>query len=338
MAQSGVERRFVFIDGFAGRGRYADGEPGSPLIALEVLVDHTHFERWNDREFLFLLVEPDEDNFASLEAEIDAFWRARGGRPFNIEVHCLPGTFEDAANQILTGLGGKSLAPTFAFVDPFGWSGLPMYVIARLLAYNKCEVFVNFMIDHVNRFVAFDKVQASLQELFGTTSEHLPPDDLVGDARRQFLIDLYSQQLKGRAGFTHVVDFQMIDDRNRPLYHLFYGTRSLTGLDKMKQAMWKVDPGGGVRFSDRLAGSLVLFGDRPDPEPLMRSLRSEFAGQTVTVEAIERFVIERTPYASNHYKRPALSPMEKAGLIEVVDDTRTRRYSFPPGTNIRFLP
>lgn len=41
MAQSRMVSRINFLDGFAGRGRYDDGEPGSPLIALEVLVE-TH--------------------------------------------------------------------------------------------------------------------------------------------------------------------------------------------------------------------------------------------------------------------------------------------------------
>lgn len=231
-------------------------------------MSHTRFARWHNREFLFLFVEPEKDNFANLSKELEAFWAGRGGQPGNVTVRMFNCTFEDAAQQVLDAVGAKSLAPTFAFIDPFGWTGLPMEVISRLLAYNKCEAFVNFMLDHVNRFVELDEVQNSFQQLFGTTTEHLPPPDLQGDARRDFLIRLYMDQLRARAGFNYVVNFEMIDQRNRPLYHLFYGTRSLTGLDRMKQAMWKVDTSGGVRFSDRLAGALVLFGDTPDLAPL----------------------------------------------------------------------
>jgi three-Cys-motif partner protein len=35
--------RLVFLDGFAGRGRYTDGSEGSPLIALRRLIDHRLF-------------------------------------------------------------------------------------------------------------------------------------------------------------------------------------------------------------------------------------------------------------------------------------------------------
>lgn len=337
MAQSGFETRFVFLDGFAGRGRYSGGEPGSPLIALDVLVNHVMFARWGKKTFTFLFVEENQDNYESLDSELAAYWSARGGQPPNVKVQTFHGSFADAAQNVLAALGGKSLAPTFAFVDPFGWKGLPMEVIGKLLAYDRCEVFINFMLDHVNRFVGFGKVQASVQELFGTTTEHLPPPALQGDARRQFLIDLYARQLGTVAGFKYVQNFEMIDSRDRPLYHLFYGTRHLTGLDKMKQAMWKVDPSGGVRFSDRLAGRLVLFGNKPDPEPLIQALRDRFRGETVTVETVERFVILETPYASNHYNRGALAPMERAGWIEVVESSRKRPGAFPPRTKIRFL-
>jgi three-Cys-motif partner protein len=337
MAEGGLESRFVLLDGFAGRGRYDGGQPGSPLIALEALIEHRFFGRWANRKFLFVFVEPDRGNFQNLGAELKAFWLSRGGQPENVRVTTFNGTFEDAAQGVLDSLGGKSLAPTFALIDPFGWKGLPIDVIARLLAYKKCEVFVNFMIDHVNRFVELDDVQSSIQELFGTTTEHLPPAEMKGDDRRDFLIGLYAQQLREQAGFRYVVNFEMIDRRNRPLYHLFYGTRSLTGLDRMKQAMWRVDPSGGVRFSDRLAGSLVLFGDKPDPQPLVQALRQEFAGRTISVEQVRDFVIEHTPYASNHFNRPALSPMEKDALIEVVESSRKKKCTFPAGTRIRFL-
>ena len=56
---SGWNRRVLFLDGFAGPGVYADGEPGSPLIVLSTLVSHSAFERLSATEFAFLFVEAD---------------------------------------------------------------------------------------------------------------------------------------------------------------------------------------------------------------------------------------------------------------------------------------
>jgi hypothetical protein len=65
--------RVLFFDGFAGRGRYTDGSEGSPLVALRRLVEHRSFPRMRDREFVFFLVEANEDNAESLDREIEAF-------------------------------------------------------------------------------------------------------------------------------------------------------------------------------------------------------------------------------------------------------------------------
>lgn len=48
------------IDGFAGPGRYSGGEPGSPLILLEALIQHKALERLSKAkfEYLFLLQFP----------------------------------------------------------------------------------------------------------------------------------------------------------------------------------------------------------------------------------------------------------------------------------------
>jgi hypothetical protein len=45
-------------------------------------------------------------------------------------------------------------------------------------------------------------------------------------------------------------------------YYLFYGASHLKGLEKMKEAMWKVDPSGRFQFSDATdPAQMTLFGD-----------------------------------------------------------------------------
>lgn len=100
--------------------------------------------------------------------------------------------------------------------------------------------------------------------------------------------------------------------------------------------MWKVDVGGGVRFSDRLSGQEVLFsGDTVDVSPLRTALLKHFAGQSVPVEAIETFVLVETPFSASHYKKPVLRELEQAGIINVLTP-RKRPLTYPPGTKIRF--
>lgn len=61
----------MYLDGFAGPRIYSNGEPGSPLIAIDTLVNHTLFDQVNRTEFLFLLVEGRKDRAERLEKEIE---------------------------------------------------------------------------------------------------------------------------------------------------------------------------------------------------------------------------------------------------------------------------
>lgn len=46
--------RLVYIDGFAGPGVYADGEPGSPIIALKSFLEHKYGKRSRLNSYIFL--------------------------------------------------------------------------------------------------------------------------------------------------------------------------------------------------------------------------------------------------------------------------------------------
>jgi len=47
------------IDGFAAPGRHTDGEPGSPLLRMDALVEHRSRERLDvDPHFFFIEKDP----------------------------------------------------------------------------------------------------------------------------------------------------------------------------------------------------------------------------------------------------------------------------------------
>lgn len=330
--------RVIFIDGFAGPGTYSDGEPGSPLIALETLVDHSHFGRFSPTEFVFLLVESDAERCQLLASAIDSYWNAIGGQPSNIRVEPIQEDFAAVAKRI-GHIGPGRLAPTLAFVDPFGWSGVPLTTIGELLSSDKCEVIFNFMFDQVNRFVNDERpgIANSFAELFGTSeNEHRRAGALSGIERRTFLRDLYAKQLRLVAKFSYVSPFEIMDvERNRTAYYLMFGTRSLKGLEVMKDAMWELDPINGARFSGFVAEDELLFRREPDYEPLRADLTSRFAQSTVVVDDIEQFVLAATRYKATHYKG-ILRELEQRGLIRC-HSARQKRFTYPSGTVLEFL-
>jgi three-Cys-motif partner protein len=330
--------RIIFFDGFAGPGIYEGGEPGSPLIALQVLINHNLFASFGvGTEYQFLFCESDKVRFASLGQQLNDYKQRLGGSwPDNVRVTCTSDPFDETATGILDFLEskGSKLAPTFAFVDPFGVSGLPMELLARLVRSPKCELFINMIMNTAKRFATSGIIDQKLEELFGT-NEYINAEGLTGRRRIVFLHDLYADQLHNVAGMSYVQSFEMVNAGGHTSYFLFYATRAIEGLRAMKDAMWRADPGGGYRFSDRFAGQDVLFiEDRLDVDPLKHDLLAHFAGMDVDVSELEKYVLTRTPYRETHLRKPVLAPLEKEGAIAVIREPGRRQ--FPAGTLIRF--
>src|SRR5207237_1102244 len=86
----------LYIDGFAGPGKYSGGEEGSPVIALRAAIE----QRFETRtKFLFFFVEKDAERAAVLKETIDAL-----PRPADrvIRVKIVPDkTFEEAFEELL---------------------------------------------------------------------------------------------------------------------------------------------------------------------------------------------------------------------------------------------
>lgn len=330
-------RRVVFLDGFAGPGVYSGGEPGSPQIALDALLEHKYAGGMSHCEFVFWFIEAHPGRFASLATVVEAMQRSKTF-PKNVKVVLEQGEFMASAEAALASIEtrGASLAPTFAFVDPFGYAGIPMATLQRLLSFEKCELFLYLDINSLIRFGTAGNVDAQFTSLMGTEEYKNAP--ATGVARRDFLRELYERQLMEKCGFTYAHSFLMRGENNRPICYLVYATRSVTGLSAMKEAMWKVAPTGDYSFSDGDSDQGVLFSEEPDTTLLARRLVDRFAGHPVSIEAVEEFTVTETPFLKTHIKSRTLKPMEKSGRLAATGPVgkQHKRGTYPPGTMLTF--
>lgn len=316
-------KTIAYVDGFAGPGVYEDGEEGSPLIALKAaLAQKDHISA----ELRFLFIEKDQDRADHLEECIKALslpasfrWRVVGGTAFEdgFRKHLLQ-PFRDA---------GRELPPTFAFIDPFGWKGVPLQLIGEILRTPRCEILFNFMYEEINRFITHPNHPDDFDRLFGTNAREGVPAAGDAAARRAFFHDLYVRQLHEAAGARYVRSFEMRNKNDATDYFLFFATNSRKGIQKMKEAMWKVDESGSFKFSDATATASQLalpFTKEPDFTALRRALVARFAGQLTTVGDVEEFVLADTPFHTGHYKR-VLVELERDGDVTPVDPKPGRR-------------
>lgn len=159
------------VDGFCGPGNYTGGEPGSPLIAIDVL----HRCISADPELLHKakLVFIDEDD-RRCNYLYDLIERKKRYQPAlaNLIPRIECGPCVRKLDRCLTRLEKwyALLPPMFVLLDPFGFSDIPMSIIGRVMKHPQSEVLITFMYEETNRFLSFpdESMQCHLTDLFGT--------------------------------------------------------------------------------------------------------------------------------------------------------------------------
>jgi three-Cys-motif partner protein len=313
--------RIIYIDGFAGPGRYKQSEDGSPIIALKAAIGAITGQIQKPFEFHF--VERRRRVAAALKANIE-YLKQNYTVPANIEIYVHERqTFEQAYEQhIRAHLQANPRAPAFALVDPFGWTGIPMAILSELMKRQSTEILVNFMFEEINRFIRHPEQVHNFDALFACP-EWRRAYDMSGGTRKKFIHDLYRDQL--RSGARHVRSFEMRNERNASDYFLYFASNNLLGLSKMKEAMWKVDPGGGLMFSDATSlDQAVLFQPEPDRHALRRLIAERFANRHARVQQVENFVVEDTPFLASHYRK-VLAAMEGDEHLQYLNPPDGRR-------------
>ena len=260
--------------------------------------------------------------------------------PANFHCQVINEKFETALRETLDYLDEEnlSIAPTFAFIDPFGIKGLPFSLIKRLLGNDKCEVLITFVDSTIERFVS---------ELPGQTNE------LIGDPYASDIIEssedriakareLYYNSLRGVARFVRSFGMKGRNDRN--IYHLFFATNHSLGHKRMKEAMWKTDESGLFSFSDATDPKQgILFSPTPQKD-LAPILGKKFKGKTASSEEVLEYTNDETAFLEKH-ARETLKLLEsengyKGYRIQVEsikeDGSPRRKGTFPSKTIIKF--
>jgi three-Cys-motif partner protein len=323
LAEAGVSTGSSISTGSPARGRYKGGEDGSPIVALKAALSALNAQIKVPYEFHFVELEP--PIAAALAANVEYLKQHRVVPPsIELFIHKHM-TFEEAYRQHLRArLRAHPRAPAFALVDPFGWTGIPMSILGELVRRPSTEILVNFMFEEINRFLFHPAQVANFDTLFAC-ADWRRGGEMRGLTRKQFIHDLYRDQLRQAAGARYVRSFEMRNERNVCDYFLYFASNNRLGLEKMKEAMWKVDPAGGFTFSDATnLDQAVLFQAEPDRRALRRLISGQFAGRRATVNEVNTFVIEDTPFHGGHYRK-VLAAMEKDGELTPVNPPPNRR-------------
>jgi three-Cys-motif partner protein len=260
------------VDGFAGRGRYMQGQPGSPAIMFEraaqvaddELVEHV----------LVRCSEPNEVNFGHLKEVCDGLAHPK------VTVRPTQETFEELAQRFITyAKDQRPPPPTFIMVDPYGVKGVNLATLKEVLQFERVEVFLTLMVREPARFMTVN-YEEPLTALFGGDAWGAC---ISANDRPECLMRTFQSVVTGNAA-KYVLPYKVYEDgKQTVLYYLVHMTNNDLGMRVMKEKM--VKKSGEMTFFPitlRPTDQLAFDVSEPKPYPTLQAhLASTYAGQTM---------------------------------------------------------
>jgi len=327
-----TQRPILYVDCFAGKGRFDDGSDGSPLIALKIREEVTGDSRAIESCFIDLYHADDlRQNLLS--------YRQQG-----VPVGVSDGRFEDVIQGLLAKRKNHNV---FLYIDPYGIKALDFNLFSAFAQIGSIEMLINmntfgfirsacsamkttraFELDEsLDDLVEYDTSQvdsiSTLNEIAGGTYWQ----EIIGDynnraidgyeAERRFSV-AYKAQL--RTKFTYVLDMPIrLKSGHHPKYRMVHVSNHEDGCYLMAENMLKRTD---ELLDMQLGGQLLLpgFGNEPDyseiPQKVLKYLSNAPAGVGLTMLIAMLF----TEYGL-HWKidgiRDILRKMEKEGVIYI---------------------
>lgn len=308
--------KMVYIDLYAGRGRYDDGTESTPLLILRRAIDEPLV-----RKSLATMFN-DKDHAAALRAEIAAL-------PGIGSLKYPPVVYNTEVGEATPEIFKVEMAPSLTFLDPWGYKGLSRELIRSLLKDWGCEVMFFFNFNRVNMDIANDTVEKHMEALFGPSRLAALRAQVKGvtapDRERLVMAALkdMTQEVGGRLFLPFRFEAR---GAGRTSHYLVFVTKHFLGYKIMRDVMSKASSTsvGGVGSFEYSSKPPLLVPDGRSVEALVDSLATDLAGTSMPVEHLfERHSRDRLYIMANY--REALLQLEATGRVVMDPAAADRR-------------
>lgn len=317
-----------YIDGFAGPGEYTNSPISSPAAAVSAACDtlQKFGALWKAGDIHCVFIEEKPKRLLHLKSKLDE----TADNP-KIHTHFFNSTFVSGLAALRKQAANPFLPPSplFAFIDPFGATGVPFADVKYLLSRKTSEVLINLDSDGIGRiFRAEDDAnhETILNEIFGDDSWKTElPKHLKSHELYRAVLNLYKQKLRALPNVHYVFAFEMRSAKNTIDYHLVFAGQHYLGLEKMKEAMKTIAKNGDYCFSDAHLNQISLF-RFDEPSAYSPQIFEQFCGRTAKYSELRDYALNESPFVN---PKGMLKDLENKNLIKVnSSDPKRRKGTF----------
>lgn len=221
----------VYVDGFCGPWQSAgeNKEDTSFHIAISTLEKVRENARKRkgreNAQIYYVFVEKKKESFETLKDAVEKMGEVNG------RVHLINDEFCNSITEINQYVGKRF---GLYFIDPTGWKGYPLQAIAPLFQNKKCEVIINFMYNHIKRFIGDNRegINNSFNLLFGGSEWQQEMPDYPSEKE---VVTYYQNKLKGIGKFTLSTHTRILkSNRDESHYYLIYATKKFKGVQEFR--------------------------------------------------------------------------------------------------------
>lgn len=331
----GRHNLLVYVDCFAGPGRYGSGEEGSPLIAIRKAYEVSRSPTYRGLKFQMIFVEKNQETAHLLQQRI----RKRFPNfPENIRWYVLNENAHDFIPMLIEKL--PEGIPAFFFVDPFGHP-LTIPVMNEILSVPKREILLTLMWFALNRHLGNSQVEPAVTRMFGDDEWKTQPFlKKHGRERRDEFIQYFRSKIRAKFMIPFNIRYSPEDKipggHRRTKYVLMHFSNHPRAALLMKEVMWPLgDELGTFDYSGTHRGT--LFSATPRVEELLKFLRENYSGSGRIMEFFElRAETYYLPFLPKHYRK-ALRVLEEKGEVRIIR-VKSKKTGIHDQDLVHFIP
>jgi len=340
-----THKPLVYVDCFAGKGKFDDGQPGSPIIALDIIKNCTEITKMNNTRI--------ETNFIDLNYSDDLSKNLKDYSNVNI----LSGKYEEKIEDLLSNKNGCNV---FLYIDPYGIKALQYTLFSNFsnMNFNSIELLINMN--------SFGFVREACHALGTTYDDASVFDDLVEydsttmDASEKSIVDLNEiaggdywipiiedykrKKINGYEAETifseqyckcllqsykYVLNMPLrIKKGQHPKYRLIHATNHKDGCLLMVdnicnrwQALQEIQTGGQLKMWEENCNNQIL--DENDIEKKVIKYFSQFTNLISLNEALAKFFVKHGPICSTSTVRKIIRKIENENYVEIIRNPAT---------------
>lgn len=317
--------RLAYVDLFAGRGRFEDGTPSTPLWIL----NHALKSEALCQRLVTIFNDVNIQYTQELRSEIDSLT--------GIEALRHPPKVLNAAvgSDLAETFRSLSMVPTLFFIDPWGYKGLSLALLGQAIKSWGCDCIFFFNYNRINPGLTNPAVSDLMTDLFGAEGITRLRSQVAGknpSDRQTIIIDALTES-PSEVGGRYVQPFEFGSEHGeRPSHYIVFVTKDFRGYHIMKEVMAGLSSDDGevkgfrhVPFKSPQMSLFANLGRKHSIAALKDLLAVTCAGTTRTVVRVYEENTVGTPYTIKNVKDALMAlEAEERVTIDVPASKRMR--------------